>query len=145
MVFILTRLVYSHHSCYIAIFHPYKQVFTPPDWEFNHKYRCSQPKQWKFSRFSLSNWDILGISTKNPKNTNFPPKCQFFGKISPNTPKIANFPNMVRYGKSTYFSTHFYGFIRPKHGLCTGGFGSTEKVRIFHVLSTYSTPSSNSI
>ena len=88
MVFILTRVVYSHHSCYIAIFHPYKQVFTPPDWEFNQKYRCSQPKQWKFSRFSLSNWDILGISTKNPKKTLiFLPNVNFLGKLAQILPK----------------------------------------------------------
>ena len=53
-----------------------------------------------------------------------------------NVPKSAKkslYERWSPYGNSTYFCTHFYGLIRVKYGLCTGGFG----IRILYVFCTY--------
>lgn len=96
------------------------------------------PKWQKITIFSVK----LGNS---PKNAFFSPKIMVWAKTRQKPAKMVNFPNIGQYGKSTYFSTHFYGFIRPKYGLCTGPFVGTYFVHTLSVLSTYSTQKSNPI
>lgn len=58
-----------------------------------------------------------------PKNSDFSQKTSKFPKICGISLKMSFWATIGQYGKSTYFRTRFYGLLRPKHGLCTGGFG----------------------
>ena len=63
----------------------------------------------------------------------FYPNLLFWCINVPKSAKKGLYEKWPPYGNSTYFCTHFYGLIRVKYGLCTGGFG----IRILYVFCTY--------
>lgn len=125
----------SSYSCHVSAesynhVHHNHDVFT----KFPPNCGCSPPKVvYSHHKSSMSTQNIKKNHRISSKINTCPPKTSKVHQICGFSPKISFPSTLGPYGKSTYSCTPFYGLIRPKHGLCTGGFA----VRTLYVLYTY--------